>query len=203
MSDRLADLEQLNAALNAEVVRLRAQRDEPRRRLPTERPGITLKWNVGNIKGYATVSTFPDGRPGELFIICQHGSTVAGLLDAWAIAVSLALQYGCPPDTLAAKFDQLRFEPMGFTGNPDVPFVGSIVALISRWMVLRFSPGVAPVGAEAPTPDPSELPTMASVRAPEAMRGGMGPPCSLCNSITRPSGHCFVCENCGETTGCS
>jgi len=112
-----------------------------RRRLPDERRAITHKYQVAGHEGYITVGLYPDGQPGEIFLkMAKEGSTVSGLMDTLATMTSLALQYGVPLRDLVSKFTHVRFEPSGFTGNPEVPIAKSIVDYIFRWMGSRFLP---------------------------------------------------------------
>jgi len=110
-----------------------------RRRLPEERRALTHKFQVAGHEGYITVGLYPDGQPGEIFLkMAKEGSTVSGLMDTLATMTSLALQYGVPLRDLVSKFTHVRFEPSGFTGNPEVPIAKSIVDYIFRWMGSRF-----------------------------------------------------------------
>src|SRR5438045_506596 len=113
-----------------------------RHRLEDERMSITHKFNVGGHEGYITVGLYRDGSPGELFItMAKEGSTVSGLMDSFACAVSLALQHGVPLKLLCEKFAHTRFEPSGWTNNPDIGFAKSIMDYIFRWLQLRFLTG--------------------------------------------------------------
>jgi ribonucleoside-diphosphate reductase alpha chain len=113
-----------------------------RHRLPNERASVTHKFAIAGHEGYITVGMYKDGTPGELFIrMAKEGSTVAGLTDSFALAVSLALQHGVPLKLLCEKFQHTRFEPSGFTGNSDIPIAKSIMDYIFRWMELRFVSG--------------------------------------------------------------
>jgi ribonucleoside-diphosphate reductase alpha chain len=110
-----------------------------RRRLPDERRALTHKYQVAGHEGYITVGLYPDGQPGEIFLkMAKEGSTVSGLMDTLATMTSIALQYGVPLRDLVSKFTHVRFEPSGFTGNPEVPIAKSIVDYIFRWMGSRF-----------------------------------------------------------------
>ena len=110
-----------------------------RRRLPDERASITHKFNVAGHEGYLTVGLYEDGQPGEIFLrMAKEGSTISGLMDAFATAVSIALQYGVPLPDLINKFSHLRFEPAGFTTNPDVPMAKSLVDYIFRYLATKF-----------------------------------------------------------------
>jgi ribonucleoside-diphosphate reductase alpha chain len=130
------------AALERELASARAEASRPhRRRLPAERTAVTHKFEIAGHEGYLTVGLYPDGQPGEMFIrMAKEGSTVAGLMDSFAISVSVALQYGVPLRDLVNKFAHVRFEPSGFTGNPEIPIAKSIVDYLFRWLGARFLP---------------------------------------------------------------
>jgi len=113
-----------------------------RHKLEDERMSITHKFNVGGHEGYITVGLYPSGDPGELFItMAKEGSTVSGLMDSFSCAISLALQHGVPLKMLCEKFAHTRFEPSGWTNNPDIGFAKSIMDYIFRWLQLRFLTG--------------------------------------------------------------
>jgi ribonucleoside-diphosphate reductase alpha chain len=110
-----------------------------RRRLPDERAAFTHKFNVAGHEGYLTVGLYPEGQPGEIFLkMAKEGSTISGLMDAFATAVSVALQYGVPLRDLVNKFSHLRFEPAGFTTNRDIPMAKSLIDYIFRYMATKF-----------------------------------------------------------------
>ncbi len=110
-----------------------------RRRLPATRRSITHKFDVAGHEGYITVGLYEDGTPGEVFItMAKEGSTVGGMMDAFATAISLCLQYGVPLEALVRKFSHQRFEPGGMTANPDIPFAKSIVDYLFRWLGIMF-----------------------------------------------------------------
>jgi ribonucleoside-diphosphate reductase alpha chain len=112
-----------------------------RRRLPAERQAITHKFDISGHEGYITVGLYEDGSPGEIFLkMAKEGSTISGLMDSFATAISMALQYGVPLKALTDKFSHARFEPSGFTGNPEVPIAKSIMDYIFRWLASRFLP---------------------------------------------------------------
>jgi ribonucleoside-diphosphate reductase alpha chain len=112
-----------------------------RKRLPAERTAITHKFEVGGHEGYITVGLYEDGTPGEIFLrMAKEGSTVSGLMDSFATAVSLALQYGVPLPALVDKFSHTRFDPQGFTRNPEIPIAKSVMDYIFRWLASRFLP---------------------------------------------------------------
>ena len=119
---------------------------KPRReRLPDTRQSITHKFSVSGHEGYITVGLYPDHRPGELFIVmAKEGSTVGGLMDCFGTAISICLQYGVPLEVLVKKFSHTRFEPMGFTTDPDIRNAKSVVDYIFRWLEKTF----LPIGAE-------------------------------------------------------
>jgi ribonucleoside-diphosphate reductase alpha chain len=110
-----------------------------RHRLPVERRAITHKFSIAGHDGYITVGMYEDGLPGEIFLVmAKEGSVVSGLMDSFATAVSLALQYGVPLQVLVDKFSHVRFEPSGFTNNPEIPIAKSIVDYIFRWLASKF-----------------------------------------------------------------
>jgi len=129
--------------LEAEVQRLRAEAGKPlRRRLPETRRAITHKFEIAGHEGYFTVGLFEDGQPGELFItMAKEGSTIGGLMDSIGTLTSMALQYGVPLEALVKKFAHQRFEPSGFTKNPDIRNASSIIDYVFRFMALEFIPG--------------------------------------------------------------
>jgi len=124
----------------AEVEKVVASMAQPvRRRLPDERHSITHKFDIAGHEGYITVGLFEDGQPGELFLVmAKEGSTISGFADAFAQAISYALQYGVPLQVLVDKFSHARFEPSGMTRNPDIRFAKSIVDYIFRWLATKF-----------------------------------------------------------------
>ena len=122
-----------------------------RRRLPDERKAIVHHFNVGGYEGYLTIGFYEDGGPGEIFITtAKEGSTVSGLMDCFATAVSLALQYGVPLKVLCDKFSHTRFEPSGWSGNQEIGYAKSFMDYIFRWLRLKFLPrkSPSPTGAE-------------------------------------------------------
>ncbi len=191
-----------------------------RRKLPDERHAITHKFDIAGHEGYITVGLFEDGMPGEIFLVmAKEGSTISGFADAFAQAISYALQYGVPLQDLVDKFSHVRFEPSGMTRNPDVRFAKSIVDYIFRWMAAKFLSPEAQFRAgvnnrEEVTTTPEQLP----LQVVETAKGGPGgkassfaamqnqedaPPCSTCGSIMVRSGACYKCGNCGTTSGCA
>ncbi|MBI1371712.1 MAG: adenosylcobalamin-dependent ribonucleoside-diphosphate reductase [Phycisphaera sp.] len=130
-----------------------------RRRLPDTRTSKTHKFNVAGHKGYLTVGLYEDGNPGEVFItMAKEGSTIGGLMDSLGTAISVALQYGVPIESLVNKFSHQRFEPSGMTGNPDIPIAKSLVDYIFRWMGMEFIAGYRQANAPK-RPDDSAKPS--------------------------------------------
>jgi ribonucleoside-diphosphate reductase alpha chain len=128
--------------LDVELAKLRAEAGKPiRRRLSETRPAITHKFDIAGHEGYLTVGLFDDGRPGELFItMAKEGSTIGGLMDTIGTLTSMSLQYGVPIETLLKKFAHQRFEPSGFTKNPEIRNASSIIDYVFRWLALQFIP---------------------------------------------------------------
>ena len=128
-----------------------------RRRLPDERRSLTHHFSVGGQEGYVTVGLYEDGVPGEMFIrMSKEGSTVSGLMDSFATAVSLALQYGVPLQVLCDKFSHTRFEPSGWSGNPKIGYAKSLMDYFFRWIELRFLKGEQGTLFELPSPAQSQ-----------------------------------------------
>jgi len=202
----------LNTGLDKPAINERIIEYRPvRRKLPDERQARTHKFSVAGHDGYITVGMYEDGSPGEIFLVmAKEGSVVSGLMDAFATCVSLALQYGVPLQALCDKFAHMRFEPSGFTGNPEIPIAKSIMDYIFRWLDLRFGNGAAshePAEEEAfeapkaaprlATPDHRTLERSVFTSQADA------PPCHVCSSIMVRNGSCYKCLNCGVTSGCS
>ena len=194
-----------------------------RRKLPDERRAITHKFDIQGHEGYITVGIYDDGRPGEIFLVMsKEGSTISGLMDAFATSISLALQYGVPLEVLVKKFAHTRFEPSGFTKNPEIPIAKSITDYIFRWLASKFLSGTQqeaigivrrdpPVEVEAsaaPAAPVEAAPTKpASIEISQTKITFQGqedsPSCSDCGSIMVRNGTCYKCLNCGSTSGCS
>ncbi len=175
-----------------------------RRKLPDERASLTHKFSIGGHEGYITVGLFEDGTPGELFItMAKEGSTISGLMDSFATAVSYALQYGVPLKFFVDKFSHVRFEPSGWTGNPLVPYAKSIMDYIFRWLGAKF------LGPEYALNEAGDSPKMRPTE-PEPQQAlpfdaafADAPLCSECGGLMTRNGSCYKCENCGGTSGCS
>lgn len=197
-----------------------ATRTSLRRRLPNERRAITHKFSVGGHEGYITVGLYDDNTPGEIFItMSKSGSTISGLMGSFAMAVSVGLQYGVPLKTIVNKFSHTRFEPAGFTGNPDIPIAKSVVDYIFRWMGLKFlpkeermevlkesTPSLAEsVSAEITETIPSSTDVPDSGRTQQTLFLNQedAPACMNCGAIMVRNASCYKCMNCGATSGCS
>jgi len=186
-----------------------------RRRLPDERQALTHKFSIANHEGYITVGLYEDNTAGEIFItMSKEGSTISGLMDAFATSVSMALQYGVPLRVLAEKFTHMRFEPSGFTGNKDIPIAKSILDYIFRWLSKKFLPAdeqqktIDNNGEAAVTASLGEVKILTAPSRERAEQEVFqaqadAPPCHTCGSIMVRSGSCYKCRNCGETSGCS
>src|SRR5438477_1375126 len=200
-----------------------------RRRLADTRASLTHKFSIEGHEGYITVGLFEDNTPGELFVtMAKEGSTLSGMMDAFATSISLSLQYGVPLAHLVEKFAHMRFEPSGWTGNSELGFAKSIVDYVFRWLGYRFlstddkmalglvrtSEIVDPtpqlellskaVSMATPTVPSEETTWSEPARTPRRMNSTPdAPPCPRCGWLTVRNGTCHKCENCGETTGCS
>jgi len=200
-----------------------------RRRLPDERQSITHKFDIAGHEGYITVGLYDDHQPGELFLtMAKEGSTISGFADAFAQAISYALQYGVPLQDLVDKFSHVRFEPAGMTKNPDIRFAKSIVDYIFRWLAVKFLSPEAQFRAGVNVPETPTTPEQLIldvqgegakrsdvakpvVSAPAGRKSSFAaiqnqedaPPCSTCGSIMVRSGACYKCANCGTTSGCA
>jgi ribonucleoside-diphosphate reductase alpha chain len=226
-----------------------------RKRLPKSRPSTTTSFSVGGAEGYMTSGAYADGALGEVFLkLGKQGSTLAGVMDAFSIAVSIGLQYGVPLQTFVEKFTNLRFEPAGMTDDKDIRMAQSMMDYIFRRLALDYLPfeeraslglytvaereaalnnggEYAPVAGDSPKAvAPVAAPVAAVAKAPVAdikieaapvapapamtigsssdLLESMGiksdaPLCMTCGVKMRMSGACFVCEGCGNTSGCS
>ena len=174
-----------------------------RSKLPDERQSLTHKFSVGGHEGYITVGLYESGAPGEIFIkMSKEGSTISGLMDSFATAVSMALQYGMPLKALVDKFQHVRFEPSGWTGSQNIPYAKSIMDYIFRWLGMRFiSPSYQETEAgETPKLRPTEPEPQQELSFHAAQDA---PICAECGSLMTSNGSCYKCENCGSTSGCS
>jgi ribonucleoside-diphosphate reductase alpha chain len=175
-----------------------------RRRLPDERRSLTHHFSIGGQEGYVTVGLYEDGLPGELFIrMAKEGSTVSGLMDSFATAVSLALQYGVPLDILCAKFSHTRFEPSGWSGNPKIGYAKSLMDYLFRWLELRFLKGEQGSFFEPPISGDRRHEGNSVKALGELVELGDAPTCQFCGSLMVRNGSCYRCLECGSTSGCS
>jgi len=222
-----------------------------RKRLPKSRPATTTSFSVGGAEGYMTAGAYADGALGEVFLkLGKQGSTLAGVMDAFSIAVSIGLQYGVPLETFVEKFTNLRFEPAGMTDDADIRMAQSMMDYIFRRLALDYMPfeqrsamglytsaerqaaldnggeyapiasadtpkAVAPAAAPAVVKTEVKIEAAPVAAAPTQTIGSssdllesMGiksdaPLCMTCGVKMRMSGACFVCEGCGNTSGCS
>ncbi len=187
-----------------------------RRRLPDERQAITHKFSVAGHEGYLTVGLFEDGTPGEIFVtMSKQGSTISGVMDAFATATSMTLQYGVPLRVLCNKFSRTRFEPAGFTTNPEIPGATSVLDYIFRWLALKFLPEADQPGGESDTSglNGHDENAAAALTPPNqtqkeqerqiSLLQADAPPCPVCGQIMVRTGSCFSCSQCGSNSGCS
>ena len=181
---------------------------------------ITHKFSIAGHEGYITVGMFEDGAPGEIFLVMsKEGSTISGLMDAFATSISLAFQYGVPLRALIDKFSHMRFEPAGFTNNTEIPIAKSVMDYIFRWLASKFldQDERAQIGvidrdgmeqaAEPVTPREATNGHHNPLGAPEEpyyfRMQEDAPPCAECGSLMVRNGACYKCPNCGATSGCS
>ena len=202
-----------------------------RHRLPDDRRAVTHKFSIGEHEGYVTVGEYADGRPGEVFVhISKEGSTVSGLIDAVGALTSVALQSGVPLETLVRKFSHTRFEPSGWTRNPEMGYAASILDYLFRWMGNRYlpkdrtdvtasqeplpltehatSPPQLSAGGSGAAATPNFLSTYPPIRDAQEEPGAFqnqldAPPCPDCGCVMVRNGSCYRCFNCGATSGCS
>jgi len=191
-----------------------------RKRLPATRRAITHKFDIAGHEGYVTAGCYEDGTLGEIFILMhKEGSILSGLLDAFGIVTSIALQYGAPLEVLVDKMIHMRFEPSGMTKNKQIPIAKSIVDYIFRWLATEF---LSPEKQEAigirNIKSPEEvIQELSKPKIPEAGKGagapdsdkiefdrlGDAPACDNCGALMERRGSCYTCPFCGETSGCS
>lgn len=221
--------------LEATIAKMREKLGKPtRRRLPETRTAVTHKFEIAGHEGYLTVGLFENNQPGELFItMAKEGSTIGGLMDCIATLTSLALQFGVPLDALVRKFAHQRFEPWGFTKNPDIRNASSIIDYVFRWMAFQFIPGYRAANTltaiqpelaipglqeeikkkvnrsvpELPVSDEDdeavEIAAVTSLNDAHKHFQADAPPCPACGHLTIRNGACYKCPNCGESLGCS
>ncbi len=186
-----------------------------RRKLPDERKAITHKFSVGGHEGYLIVGMYGEGAPGEIFIqMAKEGSTLSGFMDGLALSISIGLQYGVPLKALVDKLTNTRFEPSGFTENPNIRYASSVLDYIARWLGGKFlsSEYLKPRDAsgEPELIQPAMSAPSANTKDRESVHPrngaattGDAPSCSTCGMLMVPNGSCYKCVNCGSTSGCS
>jgi ribonucleoside-diphosphate reductase alpha chain len=192
-----------------------------RRRLPAARPAKTFSFSVGDAEGYITAGEYEGDGVGEVFLkVAKQGSTLSGVMDAFAIAVSIGLQYGVPLEAFIQKFVNMRFEPSGITNDPDIRFASSLVDYIFRRLALEYLPDEKRTGLGIQSVDERKeyangqadidsgqarlipVSEVAPAESPGA-RVLDAPLCYACGSKMQPAGSCYVCNSCGSTSGCS
>lgn len=176
-----------------------------RKRLPDRREAETMKLNIGGTELYITAGFFPDGELGELFVrVAKQGSTLNGIIDAWATAVSIGLQHGVPPAVFIEKFSDQEFEPKGFTTHPSISRARSITDLVAQWLALEHVPDARYLlrSRESTKVVDEAAHTQVETETKQLRVGADGPPCTRCGNITKRAGSCYVCQSCGDTTGC-
>jgi len=197
-----------------------------RKKLPAERRAIAHKFMVGNQEGYLHVGLFEDGSPGEIFItMAKQGSTLSGLMDAFALAISIGLQYGVPLKVWVAKYLNSRFDPMGWTDNQDIPVAKSVVDYIFRWLAMKFlaqqelvelnllkqesivmeNGKIEELDSRTRMDAPLTMftETKASASARPSADNSDAPMCKDCGVLMVKAGSCHTCPSCGVTSGCS
>jgi ribonucleoside-diphosphate reductase alpha chain len=181
-----------------------------RRRLPDERRAITHKLSIQGHEGYLTVGLYDDGRPGEIFLVmAKEGSTVSGLMDAVATAVSIALQHGVPLATQVEKLSHTRYEPSGFTRHRAIPYAKSLTDYVFRWLGWKFLPaaqrqalGIVEGGDDEGGAISGQAAAAVVAAAPATPAFDDAPACSTCGTLMTRNGSCYRCGNCGATSGC-
>ena len=208
------------SATDAKATKVEESSRPIRRHLPVERHSLTHKFAVAGHEGYLTIGMYEDGTPGEIFIVmAKEGSTLSGVMDSFATTCSMALQYGVPLKVLVDKFTHTRFEPSGFTSNPQVPYAKSIMDYIFRYLASKFLPTeeARSLGVQVDEPPLTPLkvivPPVSAVPTPppaEHRKGALvdiedrdAPVCFECGSLMVRNGACYKCLNCGSTSGCS
>jgi ribonucleoside-diphosphate reductase alpha chain len=222
-----ADERRLVEALRARKTRAAGPPMANRYKLADERASFTHKFSIGGHEGYITVGLYQDGSPGEIFVrMAKEGSVIAGLMDSFATAISLALQHGVPLHVLIEKFKGTRFEPSGFTGNQEIPIATSIMDYLFRWLAIRFpsdGPSMSerhPAAARNSQLDLPKIPLLTKDFISVEIKGAApaipvevkdrawvqetdAPPCHECGTLMVRNGACHKCPNCGSTSGCS
>ena len=204
-SKNLPKLDEVESAAKAIA---EAEARPARRRIPADCRSIRHKFDVAGHEGYIHIGFYDDGTPGEIFIkMAKEGSTISGLMDTIATLTSMSLQYGVPLEALVNKFSHVRFEPSGFTKNPEVPYAKSLTDYIFRFLGVRFQGAAATEEANELPLGPSLVDGPAVAPASQAnvafQQQTDAPSCSECGSIMIRNGSCYRCPECGTTSGCS
>lgn len=180
-------------------------------KLGRRRSGRTISFRVADLEGYITTGEYDDGRLGEVFVrVSKQGSTLAGIVDAWSIALSLGIQHGVPLSTFVEKYINMRFEPLGMTNDPDARIAASIIDYVARRLALdymtqdeRVALGIYSVSERVTMLETPSNTALSQPSVEDEMRSHDAPMCYSCGVLMRPSGACHVCANCGSTSGCS
>ena len=200
------------AVVNAVDVAGRPEFHPVRRRLPQDCHSVRHKFEIAGHEGYIHVGFYEDGTPGEIFIkMAKEGSTISGLMDTIATLTSLSLQYGVPLEALVSKFSHVRFEPSGFTKNPEIPMAKSLTDYIFRFLGTRFLNAEQRTGVGLSVSAASETPIAETASGDQnTVVASLGfspqadaPSCTDCGAIMVRNGSCYKCLNCGATSGCS
>ena len=208
-TNRITSIDESEAAVNESAgSELPETTRAVRRHLPDERRALTHHFSIAGQEGYLTVGVYEDGLPGEIFItMAKQGSTISGLMDAFATVVSLALQHGVPLRVLCDKLSHMRFEPSGWSGNPKIGYAKSLMDYMARWLELRFITGdqgelfkTLPMPVQ-PAMDANGTDPVGALG--ELIQMGDAPACNICGSLMVRSGTCYRCMTCGGTSGCS
>ena len=235
--DAMSDEERHHDELGAHIATLEAalavERARPRdsvvltamrERLPRRRRSSTFKFRVADCEGYATVGEYEDGRPGEVFInVSKQGSTLAGIMDAFSISISLGLQHGVPLSTYVRKYTNMKFEPAGMTDDQELRIASSLVDYIFRRLALDYLSLEEREELGVLSTNERQQPTLPGVEEQATVSVGMehraspagaapstaraeprdAPYCYSCGNVMQRAGSCFVCGSCGSTSGCS
>lgn len=178
-----------------------------RHSMPENVQGWRHRFEIGGFKGYVIGNEYLDGKLGEVFVrFGKDGSTVGGLMDGFTKLLSISLQHGVPLPKLISSFVHTKFEPSGFTSNPDIRFADSLYDYLFKLLDIRYfkgqNSGLDRLELET-APDSVPPPVKELAPAPRSKINYDGPPCSNCGGITRRNGSCYLCNGCGQTTGCS
>jgi ribonucleoside-diphosphate reductase alpha chain len=225
LTDRVAELE-------SALARERKIKSDPvvvgaiRERLPRQRASRTCKFRVADCEGFVTVGEYEDGRPGEVFVkVAKQGSTLAGIMDAFSISISLGLQHGVPLATYIEKYSAMKFEPAGLTDDPDLRLASSLLDYIFRRLALDYLsyeerlelgvlsvsertqptlPGVEESATQSINLGEDRMTSSSAVNQPLARAEQRDAPfCYSCGDAMQRAGSCYVCTTCGTTSGCS